>query len=47
MGYATGTALLFLISTLFVSLIVFLVVQPVLTCAPFRLADVVVILAMA
>lgn len=46
LGYAAGTALLFLISTLFVGLIVFMLVQPVLTHAPFRLADVLVIFVM-
>ena len=46
LGYAAGTALLFLISTLFVGLIVFMLVQPLLTYAPFRLVDVLVIFVM-
>lgn len=41
-GYVTGLALLFQVSMLFVGLIVFLLLQPLLTAAPFVLVDVVV-----
>lgn len=45
-GYATGLGLLFQASMLFIGLIIFLLLQPFLTDAPFVLADVVVILIM-
>lgn len=46
LGYVVGLGLLFQASMLFVALIVVLMVQPLLTTAPFALADVVVIAAM-
>lgn len=45
-GYVTGTGLLLQGSMLFVGLIIFLLLQPVLTAAPFGLADVVVVFVM-
>jgi hypothetical protein len=42
-GYVTGLGLLFQASMLFIGLIVFLLVQPFLTDAPFVLVDVVVV----
>jgi hypothetical protein len=45
-GYATGLGLLFQASMLFIGLIIFLLLQPILTEAPFVLADVVVTLIM-
>jgi hypothetical protein len=41
-GYVAGAGLLFQASMLFVGLIVFLLLQPLLTSAPFALVDVVV-----
>jgi hypothetical protein len=46
LGYATGLGLLFQASMLFIGLIIFLLLQPLLTAAPFVLADVVVILVL-
>jgi hypothetical protein len=46
LGYASGLGLLFATSMLFIGLILFLLLQPVLTDAPFVLADVVVIAIM-
>lgn len=46
LGYVTGAGLLFQASMLFIGLIVFLLLQPLLTAAPFALADVIVVLAM-
>jgi len=46
LGYVAGLGLLFQASTLFIGLIIFMVLQPALTGAPFVLADVVVILVM-
>ena len=46
LGYASGLGLLFAGSMLFVGLVVFLLLQPVLTGAPFLLVDVVVVLIM-
>lgn len=46
LGYVSGLGLLFAASMLFVGLIVFLVLQPVLTEAPFVLTDVIVVLVM-
>jgi hypothetical protein len=45
-GYVSGLGLLFSVSMLFVGLIVFLLVQPFLTAAPFALVDVVVVLVL-
>jgi hypothetical protein len=42
-GYVAGLGLLFQASMLFIGLIVFLLVQPFLTAAPFALVDVVVV----
>ena len=42
-GYVIGLGLLFQTSMLFIGLIMFLLLQPLLTTAPFALADVVVI----
>lgn len=46
-GYMTGLGLLLQGSMLFIALIVFLLLRPFLTTAPFVMADVVVIFAMA
>lgn len=46
LGYVTGLGLLFQGSMLFVALIVFLLLQPLLTSAPFAIADVIVIAIM-
>jgi hypothetical protein len=43
LGYVVGLGLLFQASMLFIGLIVFLLVQPLVTTAPFRLADVAVV----
>lgn len=45
-GYLAGLGLLFQASMLFIALVLFLIVQPVLTDAPFALLDVVVVLVM-
>jgi hypothetical protein len=45
-GYVTGLGLLFQTSMLFIGLIVFLLLQPLLTTAPFALVDVVVVFVM-
>lgn len=45
-GYVTGLGLLFQGSMLFIALIVFLLLQPLLTTAPFALTDVIVIFVM-
>jgi hypothetical protein len=45
-GYVTGLGLLFQASMLFIGLILFLLLQPLLTTAPFALVDVVVILVL-
>jgi hypothetical protein len=45
-GYVTGLGLLFQASMLFIGLIAFLLVQPILTAAPFVLSDVMVILVL-
>jgi hypothetical protein len=45
-GYVTGLGLLFQASMLFIGLVIFLLVQPFLTAAPFALVDVVVVSAM-
>jgi len=42
LGYVTGAGLLFQASMLFIGLIVFLLLQPLLTAAPFALVDIVV-----
>jgi len=46
LGYLAGLGLLFQASMLFTALVLFLVVQPVLTNAPFALVDVVLVLVM-
>ncbi len=46
LGYTSGLGLLFAGSMLFISLIVFLLLRPVLTDAPFALTDVIVVLIM-
>jgi len=45
-GYVVGLGLLFQASMLFIALIIFLLLRPLLTAAPFALADVVVVLIM-
>lgn len=45
-GYVTGLGLLFQGSMLFVALIIFLLLQPLLTNVPFAIVDVVVVLVM-
>ena len=47
LGYVSGLGLLFAVSMLFIGLIVFLLLQPALTNAPFALADVIAVLAMS
>ena len=46
LGYVTGLGLLFSGSMLFIGLIIFLLLQPVLTGAAFQLVDVLVVLVM-
>jgi len=46
LGYASGLGLLFSGSMLFIALILFLLLGPVLTGAPFALTDVIVVLIM-
>lgn len=46
LGYVAGLGLLFQASMLFVGLIVFLLLQPILTTAPFVLSDVIVVFVM-
>ncbi len=46
LGYVSGMGLLFVASMLFVGLIVFILLQPLLTDAPFIFADLVVVFAM-
>jgi hypothetical protein len=43
LGYVAGTGLLFQASTLFMGLIMFILLQPLLTDAPFMLADLVTV----
>jgi len=45
-GYVSGLGLLFQASMLFIGLIVFLIVQPLLTATPFLLVDVLVVATM-
>lgn len=45
-GYVIGLGLLFQASTLFIGLIIFLLLQPLITTVPFALADVVVVFIM-
>jgi len=45
-GYVTGLGLLFQGSMLFVALIIFLLLQPLLTNAPFAIVDVIVVFVM-
>jgi hypothetical protein len=46
LGYVSGLGLLFAASMLFIGLIVFLLLQPLLTAAPFSLVDVIVVFMM-
>ena len=46
LGYVAGVGLLFQASMLFVGLIIFLLLQPILTDAPFAVADVAVVFVM-
>jgi hypothetical protein len=46
LGYVTGMGLLFQSSMLFIGLIIFMLLQPLLTAAPFILTDVVVVFIM-
>lgn len=46
LGYVSGLGLLFAGSMLFIALIVFLLLQPVLTDAPFLLTDIIVVFIM-
>jgi hypothetical protein len=46
LGYTSGLGLLFVASTLFLGLIIFLFIQPVLTTAVFNLIDLVVVAVM-
>jgi hypothetical protein len=46
LGYVSGLGLLFAASMLFIGLIVFLLVQPIITDAPFVLSDVIVVFIM-
>jgi hypothetical protein len=46
LGYVTGLGLLFQASLLFIGLIVFLLVQPILTTGAFSLVDIVVVFVM-
>jgi hypothetical protein len=43
LGYVSGLGLLFVASMLFISLIMVLLLQPVLTNAPFVLVDIIVV----
>jgi len=45
-GYVTGLGLLFQGSMLFIALIIFLLLQPLLTSAPFAIVDVIVVFVM-
>ncbi len=45
-GYVTGLGLLFQASMLFFGLVIFLLLQPLLTAAPFVLTDVLVVIVM-
>ena len=47
LGYAGGLGLLFAASMLFIGLIIFLLLQPILTNAPFVLPDVIAVLIMS
>jgi len=46
LGYVSGLGLLFALSMLFIGLIAFLLLQPVLTSAPLALVDILVVLVM-
>lgn len=46
LGYVTGVGLLFQTSMLFVGLIAFFILQPILTAAPFALTDTIVVALM-
>jgi len=45
-GYVTGLGLLFQVSMLFMALVIFLLLQPLLTTVPFAATDVIVVLVM-
>ena len=47
LGYTSGLGLLFAASMLFIGLIIFLIIQPLLTTAPLNLVDIVVVVVMA
>jgi hypothetical protein len=47
LGYVTGAGLLFQASMLFIGLLAFFILQPVLTAAPFALTDTIVIALMS
>jgi hypothetical protein len=46
LGYVSGLGLLFAASMLFIALIVFLLVQPIISDAPFVLSDVIIVIIM-
>jgi hypothetical protein len=46
LGYVSGTGLLFQLSMLFIGLIIFMILQPLITAAPFILIDIIVVLLM-
>jgi hypothetical protein len=46
LGYVSGTGLLFQLSMLFIGLIIFMVLQPVMTSEPFILTDIIIVLIM-
>ena len=46
LGYVSGLGLLFQSSMLFIGLIIFMILQPLITTAPFNLTDVVVVFIM-
>jgi len=46
-GYATGGGLLFIGSALFIGLVVFMLLQPLLTSAPFDASGIIVVLVMS
>jgi hypothetical protein len=46
LGYVSGTGLLFQLSMLFIGLIIFMILQPLISAAQFNLIDVVIVLIM-
>lgn len=46
LGYVSGTGLLFQLSMLFIGLTIFMILQPLITAAPFILIDIIVVLLM-